>query len=211
MCVTPPDITEDITGIAQALSLWDNRLWRISHLSQGLLLLQCLHEIGIERADRRAKPGRGGPLGNLGAWMMAAIRPTDQIAEKWAEVTPGRAPQYAAGVAAPQRDWARNTAAAKDAYNEGVTSAIARGAFEKGVKRAGTDKWQRGSVEKGVSRFGPGVQLAQSAYAAGFAPFRDAIERVTLPPRFARRDPRNLLRVEAIVNAMKAVKEGQSS
>ena len=69
-------------------------------------------------------------------------------------------------------------------------------------------KWQRGAVEKGVARFGPGVQLAQGDYASAFAPFRDAIARTTLPPRFARRDPRNLLRNKAIVDALIAAKKG---
>lgn len=141
---------------------------------------------------------------------MAAIRTTERIAEKWATVTAQRGQAYADGVQDPQRDWARNTLAAEPAYNDGVTAAIARKAFGKGVTKAGTAKWQKGAVEKGVTRFGPGVQLAQGAYAAGFAPFRDAIARVTLPPRFARRDPRNLERVKAIVDALKAVKEGKS-
>ena len=60
---------------------------------------------------------------------------------------------------------------------------------------------------KGTARWGPGVVLAQDKYARNFAPFRDAIERVTLPPRFARRDPRNLDRVKAVVNALIVAKE----
>ena len=141
---------------------------------------------------------------------MAAIKSIEQIASKWAEVTPQRAPQYAAGVQDPLKDWAKETAAANGAWKEGVTSAIAADSFKKGVERAGTAKWQRGAVEKGASRFGPGVQLAQGDYAAAFAPFRDAIARTTLPPRFARRDPRNLLRNKAIVDALIAVKKGST-
>lgn len=99
------------------------------------------------------------------------------------------------------------TAAAEPAYEAGVTQAIAKKRFGKGVKKAGDDTWQRGAVEKGTARWGPGVTLAQDKYARNFAPFRDAIERVTLPPRFARRDPRNLLRVKAIVDALSAAKE----
>lgn len=139
---------------------------------------------------------------------MAAIRTIDKIAAKWAEITAQRGSQYAEGVQDPQRDWARNTVAAEPAYNAGVTAGIQRKAFSKGVNRAGTAKWQKGAVEKGVSRFGPGVQLAEGAYATGFGPFREAIARLTLPPRFARRDPRNLDRVKAVVDALKAVKEG---
>ncbi|GAI70545.1 unnamed protein product, partial [marine sediment metagenome] len=46
-------------------------------------------------------------------------------------------------------------------------------------------------------------------YARNFAPYRDAIERATLPPRYAKRDPRNLARVKAVVDALIAAKEAR--
>ena len=133
---------------------------------------------------------------------MAAIRSIEKIAKKWATVTPGRSEDYRSGIESPRRDWETATAAAEDSYQAGVTAAIAEKRFGKGVRAAGTDKWQRGALEKGTMRWGPGVAMAESAYATGFGPIRDAIERVTLPPRFARRDPRNLNRVKAIVDAV---------
>ena len=138
---------------------------------------------------------------------MADIRPVDVIAAKWASVTPQRSADYEAGVQNPRKDWARQAGAAADAWAAGVQAAVANKAFAKGVSKAGTPKWQRGAVEKGVARWGPGVQLAQEAYASGFAPFREAIARVQLPPRYARRDPRNLERVKVIVEALKRAKE----
>jgi hypothetical protein len=138
---------------------------------------------------------------------MADIRPVDQIARKWAGVTPQRASDYESGVKDPRKDWARNTAAAAEAWAAGVQAAIQNKLFAKGVGRAGTPKWQNASVAKGVSRWGPGVQLAEEAYSLGFAPYREAIARVQLPPRYARRDPRNLARVNAIVEALKRAKE----
>lgn len=133
---------------------------------------------------------------------MAAIRSIERIAKKWATVTPGRSEDYRSGVESPRRDWETATTAAEDSYQAGVTAAIAEKRFGKGVRAAGTDKWQRGALEKGTMRWGPGVAMAETAYAQGFGPIRDAIERVTLPPRFARRDPRNLNRVKAIVDAV---------
>ncbi len=140
---------------------------------------------------------------------MAAIRPVDEIAKKWARVTPQRVQDYQDGVQAPRTDWAQATAAAKPAWEAGVQAAIASSAFSKGVTKAGTDKWQQGALTKGVSRWGPGVQLGEDAYRTGFAPFREAIARVTLPPRGARRDPRNLARVTAIVEALVKAKAAQ--
>lgn len=138
---------------------------------------------------------------------MAFIRSIDQIAKKFAQVTPTRTEDYRFGVENPRKDWAVATAASEGAYEAGVTQAIAKKRFGKGVKAAGTATWQDGAVTKGTTRWGPGVTLSMDKYAKNFAPYRDAIERVTLPPRYARRDPRNLERVKAVVNALIAAKE----
>ena len=140
---------------------------------------------------------------------MAFIRSIDQIARKFATVTPGRSEDYRSGVENPRRDWMTATAGAESAYEAGVTQAIAKKRFGRGVKAAGTEAWQRGAVEKGTARWGPGVTMAQEKYGRNFAPYRDAIERVQLPPRFARRDPRNLARVKAVVDALVAAKEAR--
>lgn len=140
---------------------------------------------------------------------MAAIKTIEEIQAKWVSVTPSRAPDYQAGVERPRKDWADQTFKAEAAWKDGVARASAKGAFGKGVKAAGTARWQEGALTKGVQRWGPGVVLGGDRYAAGFAPFREAIARVNLPPRFARRDPRNLLRVTAIVEALVKVKESQ--
>lgn len=138
---------------------------------------------------------------------MAQIKSIDEISRKWAEVTPLRTQDYADGIANPRRSWASSTRGAEQAYNDGVTKAITRRAFVAGVTRAGDETWQRKAGTLGVARWGPGVAEAEGEYAAGFAPYRDAIASVVLPPRYARRDPRNLARVKAIVDALIARKE----
>lgn len=138
---------------------------------------------------------------------MAEIAGVDVIAGKWARVTPTRTADYEDGVRAPRKDWQKSTLAAKAAYQAGITESISKDTWSKGVSRAGTSGWQEGAVSKGVPRWGPGVQVAEPKYAAGFAPYRAAIASVTLPPRFARRDPRNLMRVNAIVTALIKTKE----
>lgn len=138
---------------------------------------------------------------------MAFIRSVDSIATKWAEVTPMRSADYAAGIASPRRSWAAATKAAEKAYEEGVTKSIGRKAFGKGVSKAGDEKWSRKSSTRGVANWGPGVAEAKGDYAAGFAPYQAAIAACVLPPRYARRDPRNLARVKAICDALIAKKE----
>lgn len=137
---------------------------------------------------------------------MAYIRSVDSIAKKWAEVTPMRSADYAAGIAAPRRSWAAATAAAEKAYEDGVTKSIGHKSFGKGVKKAGDEKWSRKASVNGVRNWGPGVAEAMGDYAAGFAPYQAAIAACVLPPRYARRDPRNLARVKAIVDALVAKK-----
>lgn len=140
---------------------------------------------------------------------MAFIRSIDVIADKFATVTPQRSADYQAGVENPRRDWAQATVAAESAYEEGVRQSIAKKRFGKGVKKAGTSTWQTGAKEKGVPRWGPGVTLSKDKYAKGFAPYHDEISKTKLPPRYARRDPRNLDRVKAIATALGQRKEAE--
>lgn len=142
---------------------------------------------------------------------MAAIRDVSVIAKTWATVTPLRSPQYEAGVRSPLRNWAEATKAASDAWKTGVTNAISKGLFAKGVSRAGNAAWQEGAITKGVPRWGAGVALAEDKYATAFAPYVAAIKGLTLPPRFARRSPQNMARVQAVVNAMIETKERLSA
>lgn len=142
---------------------------------------------------------------------MAEIAAVDVIGAKWARVTPTRTADYEEGVRNPRKDWSRSTLAATDAWKAGITDAVAKGTWQKGVSRAGTPGWQEGAVAKGVPRWGPGVQVAEPKYTAAFAPYREAIARVTLPPRYARRDPRNLMRVNVVVDALVKAKLAQGS
>jgi hypothetical protein len=96
--------------------------------------------------------------------------------------------------------------AANQSWKDGITAAVTADRFNKGVTRAGEAAWVEGVALKGLARWGPGVQVSGGKYSAGFAPYRDAISRVVLPPRFARRDPRNQLRVAAIVDALSKLK-----
>lgn len=141
---------------------------------------------------------------------MAAIRSVADSAKKWVEVTAVRAADYEAGVRDPRRAWAASTLAAEDAWKAGIQEAITQKSFSKGVQRAGDGGWQSGAIEKGVARWAPGIAVSQHKYEQAVAPYFAAIARVQLPPRYARRDKRNMLRVAAIVDALVAVKTGRA-
>lgn len=131
------------------------------------------------------------------------------ISQKFAARAAVAGPDYERGASNPRRPWAQSAAAAEANYATGVQAAIAKGRFGKGVAKAGDQKFLRGVKEKGVARFPAGVAAATGDYAAGFEPFRAALQSTTLPPRRARRDPSNLQRVNAVVTAMIKCAEAQ--
>jgi len=139
---------------------------------------------------------------------MAEIKSLSAIRDKWTRVTPGRQEDYKLGVQNPRRDWEQETLAAEDNWKIGVDRAQAQGLFGKGVTKAGSKKWQDKALKKGPGRFAEGVYIAGPDYERGFAPYREAIARVDLGPKFPRRDPRNLERVKRVVEALIAEKVG---
>lgn len=142
---------------------------------------------------------------------MANIKATDRIAEKWARVTPQRQQDYTEGIDNPRRPWAESTAAAEEAYKQGVTQAAAKNRFSRGVRATGNDGWARRTREKGPQRFAEGVALAQPDYAAGFQPYAQVIASTTLPPRFAKGDPRNYERTKVIGTALANKRAGSAA
>lgn len=136
---------------------------------------------------------------------MANIKPMSVIADKWAEVTPGRATFYETGVRTTTRDWSAATQAAETAYAQGVSEAVSRGAFADGVSGAGTNKWREQTLAK-KGRWSEGVRLGKQNYQSAFAPFRAVIEGVSLPPRGPRGDPGNYERSRAIGDALHAAR-----
>lgn len=134
------------------------------------------------------------------------IRSVDDIANKYARVTPGRATDYSDGVKSPKKDWKAETSAAKDAWAQGVQEAIGRGAFDKGVSKAGSEKWQRKAVDVGVPRWGAGVTAGKEDYKSGFAPYQAVIASIDRGPKGAKGDPRNFDIVVKLGTALHAKK-----
>jgi len=137
---------------------------------------------------------------------MANIKDASLIASKWKRRSENAGAEYEEGVRNPRTDWAQATSAAESAYDQGVQNAINRKAFGKGVRKAGTAKWQSNALSKGPSRFSTGVAAAQQAYEDGFAPYRQTISALSLPARGAKGDPKNIQRVAAVASALHAKK-----
>ena len=139
---------------------------------------------------------------------MAEIKSLGAIREKWSRVTPMRTEDYRIGIEHPKRDWAEEAEAGKANWKAGIDAAAAKDLYAKGVNKAGSGKWKTRALEKGPGRFAEGVYIAAPDYEKGFAPFREAIAKTDIGPRFPKRDPRNLERVKKIVDALVKEKLG---
>ena len=138
---------------------------------------------------------------------MARVRPGSS--ERWKRRASASGADYEAGIRNPRKDWAKATAEAETNFESGIRQAVAEKRFSKGVQKAGTSKWSAKALSKGVDRYPAGVADAEDEYARGVKPYLDAIEAVSLPPRGPKGDPRNLQRVKAINDALRARKLGK--
>lgn len=137
---------------------------------------------------------------------MAAIKSAAEISSKWSRRAGTAGAEYEEGVRNPRKDWATETAKSEQAYEQGIQASISRKAFGKGVKKSGTEKWQRNAIEKGPARFTQGVGVAQNDYEAGFEPFRQVISATNLPQRGPKGDPKNIQRVAVLAKALHSKK-----
>jgi len=138
------------------------------------------------------------------------IMPLEKIVDKWNRRVSIAGPEYEDGLRNPKADWETSTLAAVATWETAIREAIAAGTYAAGVRDAGTRKWQDRALSLGLQRWGPGVAVALPDYRSGFAPFHAQLERMTLPPRFARGDTRNYERVKAIGMALRKIKLGQT-
>lgn len=127
---------------------------------------------------------------------------------KWRQRAGMAADAYKSGVLTPRADWQQATAAAESNYTQGVQEAIAAGRFGRGVNRADAKTaYLKGVTTKGPSRFVEGVQQSGDAYDKGFAPYKAAIQALTLSPRGRRGDPANLQRVAEVASTLNKVRK----
>lgn len=129
------------------------------------------------------------------------------IAARFVKFAPLRSDRYEEGVRNPTENWEEKTVAAEDNYNKGVTAAIARKAFGKGVKRCGTARQQAKTILKGLTRWIDGITGAEADMAAAMGPVVAVLEATKLPDRYPTGDPRNYERVKTVGTALRKAKE----
>jgi hypothetical protein len=135
--------------------------------------------------------------------MAIKVKDAAASAAKFAQRGAAAASDYAAGVQAAGQDWQNNTAASTETYNAAMQDSISRGAFAKGIVKAGGDKYARKASTTGAQRFPAGVRDAQQDWASNTQPYLDVIRNVTLPARRPKGDPANYARVQAVGDALR--------
>jgi hypothetical protein len=139
---------------------------------------------------------------------MVAIKSIDDIAAKYAEVTPGRSAYYKDGVLTTSKDWETNTKAAEGNWAAGVSAAAAKKTFSKGVSEAGTGKWREKASTIGADRWGSGVTAGVEDYKKGFSKYHAVISGLKLTPRKEAGNPANYTRVTEVGSALHKAKVG---
>ena len=134
------------------------------------------------------------------------IKSLDRTSRKWAEVAGRSQNEYREGVENPKRSWQASTLAAESAYEAGISEALSRKAFGKGVQEASDAKWKNRAVALGPGRYSQGVKVAQPDYQRGFGPYHSVISSLNLPPRGPKGDPGNIERVRMVAEALHAAK-----
>ncbi len=137
-----------------------------------------------------------------------AIRVKDAAMAAQKFVTRGQAAagDYGKGVQAAGDIWQAHAAAAGDTFAAGVQDAITRGAFAKGIAKAGSAKYVMRAAGVGAQRYPQGVAQAGPAWQDKTAPYLQTLAGITLPPRRPKGDPGNMARVSAVTDALRKKK-----
>lgn len=132
------------------------------------------------------------------------VRSAQASADKFKRNASGATDAYKSGVQNAGNDWQANTKAAADTYAAATTEAIGRGAFAKGVDKAGGAKYQDRAVNLGSNRYVSGINAGTASYQTGIQPFLDTLSGLQLPPKHVK--GQNQERANAVAMALRAKK-----
>jgi hypothetical protein len=126
--------------------------------------------------------------------MAKKVKAVADAATKFVNRASAAGGDYKTGVSNAGQTWADHTSQATDTYAAGVQAAIGRGAFGKGVQKAGPQKYQTNASTKGANHYPEGIRGGQQAYQQNASPYFDALSGIVYPPRRPRGDPANQAR-----------------
>ena len=119
-----------------------------------------------------------------------------EAAQRLAEAGVRLSDRYQRGASGKGGRWQSAAAGAETNYQQGVTEAIAKKSFSKGVSDAGAAAYDQGVSGKGVLNWPTGMQVAGDKYARKTQKFAGLWNQPLATPRGSRRSPANRKRID---------------
>ena len=138
--------------------------------------------------------------------MLVKFKDLNASAAKLAQNGQQAATAYKTNAAAAGQSWQDNTVASEPNYVQGTQDAISRGAFGKGVSRAGASKYVGQINAVAGPRFSDGMSKAGPAWQKGFGPIAAAVAGKDIGPRGPRGSAQNKQRANNMSDAFRAAK-----
>jgi len=125
------------------------------------------------------------------------IKPLDKIKAAYKDAATRVPTRYKEGIAATT-GWKDKAIAGEALWAAKMREAIAAERRRKALEAVSEEEWKKKALELGAARIGPGMAANVDKHAKNYAPYREALAGLELPPREA--DP-----MANIDNRLKAV------
>lgn len=143
--------------------------------------------------------------------MPIKVKDPQTTANKWDTNAGNATNSYQQGIQSPKTSQSAAAAAAVGRWQAAVQSPGAAAAFVSHVTKAGDAAWSAGALGKGKDRYSGGIHAAKTKYATNVTPFLSAIASVTLPDKGIRGSSQNYARVQAVGDALHALKVARAA
>jgi len=141
---------------------------------------------------------------------MVKIKSVTEIADKWADVTPGRASYYEAEVKGAGGAWKDGAQGGQAAFEAAMRDPKVLARRLSNIDDAAAGKYQRVAGTLGPARFREGIPAAKGDYSTEFGPYQGIIAGWVPPKRGPRGDPKNYDIVKSIGDALHKKRVGGS-
>lgn len=138
--------------------------------------------------------------------MAIKVKDPSTTGTKWDTNAGNATNSYTAGINSPKTSQSAAAIAAVGRWQSAVQSPAAAAAFTSHLAKAGDAAWSAGALGKGKDRYSGGIHAAKNKYTANVTPFLNAIASVTLPDKGIRGSSQNYARVQAVGDALHALK-----
>lgn len=148
------------------------------------------------------------PLLPFSVAMAIPVKGGAEAAKRFVQRAQAATGEYTSGVKNAGPRWQAAAEASKDNFAAGVQQAIAQDRYAKGVRDAGSARYQERAEKIGSLRFGQGVATAENEWLRNTQPFLQSMAGLDLPPRGPKGSPQNLDRVRVVTESNRRLSTG---